>query len=57
MTPHPLYLNGRFVVRETSFPVRDPADGTVFARMSAAGAAETAAALADAEAALSLIPI
>jgi succinate-semialdehyde dehydrogenase/glutarate-semialdehyde dehydrogenase len=51
VTPHPLYLNGRFVVREPSFPVRDPADGTVFARMSAADAGVTAAALADAEAA------
>lgn len=48
MKTHPLYLNGEFVVTEATLPVRNPATGEVFARISACDRARVARALADA---------
>lgn len=51
MKVHPLYLNGAFVTTGRDLPVRNPATGETFARMSTCGRAEVAQALADAHAA------
>ena len=51
MKVHSLYLNGAFITTGTDAPVRNPATGEVFARMSTCGRAEVARALADAQAA------
>jgi succinate-semialdehyde dehydrogenase/glutarate-semialdehyde dehydrogenase len=51
MKVHPLYLNGAFVTTGRDLPVRNPATGETFARISTCGRAEVAQALADAQAA------
>ena len=51
MKTHALYLDGGFVTTETVLPVRNPATGEVFARMSTCDRARVAQALADAHAA------
>ena len=51
MTTHGLYLNGRWVVRDESIAVRNPATGEMLARMSVCGREQVAQALADAQAA------
>jgi succinate-semialdehyde dehydrogenase/glutarate-semialdehyde dehydrogenase len=48
---HPLYLNGEFVTANTFFPVRNPATGQVFAKMSAIDRPHLARAIQDAHAA------
>ena len=48
MIPNPLFLNGQFVTTDQTIPVRNPATGEVFARMSVCGRARVAQALADA---------
>ena len=49
MNPSPLFLNGQFIATEQTIPVRNPATGEVFARMSVCGRARVAQALADAQ--------
>ena len=49
MIPNPLFLNGQFVTTDQTIPVRNPATGEVFARMSVCGRARVAQALADAQ--------
>ena len=49
MIPNPLFLNGQFITTDQTIPVRNPATGEVFARMSVCGRARVAQALADAQ--------
>ncbi|MGB9626645.1 MAG: aldehyde dehydrogenase family protein, partial [Phycisphaerae bacterium] len=51
MKTYPLYLNGRFVPTGETIPVRDPATGETFARVSICGRERVRAAIEDAHAA------
>ncbi len=48
MKTHPLYLNGEFILTEDSLPVRNPATGQIFARMSICARETVGRALDDA---------
>ncbi len=48
MKPHPLYLNGEFIVSEKTISVINPANGQAFAKMSLVERARVAQAIQDA---------